>query len=156
MKKILGNGILFLLLSAIPAAVVYFNYDSLGLWWLTKMLNARGFPVTAHVISSMETHARTDTYSISVQYTLPGQSRAYQADFEVERHTFARARLSQRVDLLIDKSKPERSIVKGDETYLVSLAKVVFLDAIFLVAVAYFLRLWFRGRREPLAVQRGQ
>jgi hypothetical protein len=44
MKKVLGRGILFLLLSVIPAAVVYFNYDAIGFWWRTKMLTADGFP----------------------------------------------------------------------------------------------------------------
>jgi hypothetical protein len=86
MKKVLGRDILFLLLSVIPAAVVCFNNTALRLWWRTKMLTADGFPLTAHVVSSVETHARTDTYSISVRYALPGQSRVYQAEFKVERN----------------------------------------------------------------------
>lgn len=120
------------------------------------MLTADGLPVTAQVVSSVETHARTDTYSISVRYSLPGQSLVYQADFEVERHNFTRAKLSQRIDLLIDKSRPERSIVKGDEAYLVSLVKVMFLDALVLVAAAAFFRHWFKTRRGVSATQPGK
>lgn len=156
MKRALGSGVLFLLLSAIPAAVLYFNYDAIGLWRRTKMLTADGLPVTAQVVSSVQTHARTDTYSICVRYSLPGQSLVYQADFEVERHNFARAKLTQRIDLLIDKSRPERSIVKGDETYLVSLVKVMFLDALVLVAAAAFFRHWFKTRRGVSATQPGK
>lgn len=156
MKKVPASGILFLLLSAIPAAVLYFNYDAIELWWRTKLLAADGFPLAAQVVSSVETHARTDTYSISVRYTVPGQSRVYQAEFEVERHNFARAKVSQRIDLLIDRSKPERSIVKGDETYLVSLAKVMFLDALVLAAAVWFFRRWFKTRRGVSATQPGK